>query len=134
DLWATLVEVGFTLVGFEERDLAEVAALARIAARHAAPVPLAETLLAAQMLAAAGVDPDGEALTFARAGAKLQVDGATLDGVVERVPWVRVASKLVVLSDAANTVLVVDPSACRLEEHANLAGEPRDDVHAAGVD
>lgn len=144
ELWATLVELGFTTVGVSEEaggsggSFADAAAVVRVAASHAAPVPLAETLLARQVLAAAGMKPGSGALTIAAGGDQIRVDRdrgrMKLNGRLARVPWARTAQQLVVVSDAANVVVVVDLEHCRLDEHSSIAGEPRDDVHLDRVE
>ena len=61
-LWTALTEAGLTLASVAEdkggsgADLGDVMTILRAAGRHAAPVPLAETLLAAAMLQSAGRD------------------------------------------------------------------------------
>jgi acyl-CoA dehydrogenase len=90
-----------------------------IAARHAAPVPLAETALAGHLLAAADVPPPDGPLTFARAG-----PGA----VAASVPYARHAGGLAVLDTGTARVAFVPLERCEVTPGVNLAGEPRDDV------
>lgn len=98
-------------------------------------MPLAETLLASQVAAAAGFDLTERTLTFAGAGEGMSIErlpsGARLRGRLPRVPWARTADLVVIVSDPASAAVIVDPAECALVEHLNLAGEPRDDVRLA---
>jgi acyl-CoA dehydrogenase len=140
-LWKTLVDLGFTSIGVDEEDggsggsFGDAIAVTSAAASRAAPVPLAETLLASQVAAAAGFDLTERTLTFAGAGEGMSIErlpsGARLRGRLPRVPWARIADLVVLVSDPASAVVIVDPAECALVEHLNLAGEPRDDVQLA---
>jgi acyl-CoA dehydrogenase len=135
DPWPALVEAGLTRVGIPEEaggsggTFADAAALVRIAAYHAAPVPLVETLLAARTLAEAGLPvPDG-VLTIA--SGTLDHAHGRLTGTLRRVPWARAAHRLVVLT--GEHVTLVDPAHAAISEGANMAGEPRDDLRLSAV-
>lgn len=137
DLWATLDDLGFTRIGIPESDgggggsFSDAAAVVRVAASHAAPVPLAETLIAAAPAAAAGFELIPGPMTVAR-GRPLEVRrsgaGATVRGRLARVPWAGVAERLVVISDAAAAALVIELSECDVRLRPNLAGEPHADL------
>lgn len=141
-LWRTLEQAELPLVSVPEAaggaggTLSDAAAVLRLAGRYAAPVPLAETgLLAGWMLAASGLAvPRGpltagpahdEAPEVRRVGDKWIVSGT-----LRRVPWARVAKRLVLLAQAAegSIVVSVDPAQCAIRPGRNLAHEPRDDV------
>jgi len=142
-LWQELERAELPLVSIPEGAggaggaLSDAAAVLRVAGRHTAPVPLAETgMLAAWMLAesgmaiprgalAAGPVLESDRVTASHAGGKW-----TLSGTLARVPWARIASRLVLLADGPDGALVacVDPARCRITPGANLAGEPRDNV------
>jgi acyl-CoA dehydrogenase len=142
-LWDVLENAQLPLVSIPEENggaggsLSDLAAVLRVAGRCNAPVPLAETgMLAGWMLAASGAQvPPGplaagpvrrdDQLTLARSGSDW-----TLSGTVRRMPWARVATRLVVLVEAQGGVWVacVDPARCTIRPGANLAWEPRDDV------
>jgi len=142
-LWQELERAELPLVSIPEEAggaggaLSDAAAVLRIAGRYTAPVPLAETgVLAAWMLAASGIAIPGGALA---AGPARDADHVTaghnggrweLSGTFARVPWARVASRLVLLAEGPDGLIVacVDPGRCRITPGANLAGEPRDDV------
>ncbi len=145
-LWEQLAEAGLTAVGVaEERggsggDLADAAAVVRAVAAHAGPVPLAETLLpVAAGCAAAGLPfPDGPATVAVGPGLSVTRTGAgvTLDGMVARVPYARVADRILVVGWAGAPALaaLVDPALLTLGTGDNLAGEPRDDLVVAGLE
>jgi len=146
-LWQALEEAGFPKALLPEAAggsgiaITEALELVRIAARHAAPVPLAESMLAARLLAAAGLPvPDGplslapvnrsDRLSLAR-----QSGGWRLSGRARRVPWARQAAALVLLVEEGNRTLAVSlpPAAAEIRKGANLAGEPRDEVILDGM-
>jgi len=115
--------------------VAEISALLRAAGAHAVPLPLAETLLAEQMLAAADLPAragpltigpvlSADRLVLARAGGKWRLSGS-----LHRIPWARDAHALVAVADHEGrpvTVIVGDPTVARQDR--NYAFEPRDDV------
>jgi acyl-CoA dehydrogenase len=143
-LWGALEESGLSFAFAPEEaggaglPLADVLGLVHIAARHAAPVPLAETLCAGWLAAACGlpveegpmslapVRPDERPL-LARAGA-----GWRLSGRVTRVPWGGDAVRLAVLAaaedGASHLALVPTQLAKSISRHHNLALEPRDSL------
>ncbi|MFT4098284.1 MAG: acyl-CoA dehydrogenase family protein [Rhodoblastus sp.] len=107
----------------------------RISASRAAPVPLAETMLAGWLAGDALALPDGP-LTIAPASngsaiaLKKTFGGWRLDGLAKRTPFARDAAAILVLAEAdgASMVARVDPKLCTLTQGRNLAMEPRDDV------
>ncbi|MCF7550820.1 acyl-CoA dehydrogenase family protein [Pseudonocardia sp. WMMC193] len=145
-LWDALRAAGLTAVGVPERlggsggDPLDAAAVVRVVAAHAGPVPLAEGLfpVAAGCVAAGLPFPDGPCTVAAGTGLLLRRTGAgvVLDGAVPRVPYGRVAARILVADDGAGDrpglLALVDPAVLTLAAGDNLAGEPRDDVVAAG--
>ena len=144
-LWAAVEEAGLTLALVPEKSggagLAVPDALAalRVSARHAAPIPFAETLLASWLLAEADLPvPDGP-LTIAPvvSGDDLvlsrSAEGFRLDGLARRVPFARHASHIVVLAEdqTGHAVAVVERARCTLTPGENIAREPRDTVEFA---
>jgi acyl-CoA dehydrogenase len=140
-LWRVLEETGLTLAGSPEEaggsggDLAAAADIAVAAGAAAAPVPLAETLVAGMVLARAGVDIPAGPLALAVT--------ADRDAPLRRVPYGRLATVVVVGSGtgasgtgASGTAgsgadgdwlsVIAQPAGVRAGR--NLAGEPRDDV------
>jgi len=116
-LWSEVEEAGLTQalvpeakggsgLGFED-----AAVVLQIAARHAAPIPLGESLIAACLLAESGLDiPDGP-LAFA---------GANL----EAVPWGRDIRHVVMV--AGGKLRLYRRADLKVTEGRNLALEPRD--------
>ncbi len=105
----------------------------RRCAYHAAPLPLAETMIAGRMLAAAGLAVPQGALTIApvRSGSRLEFvhgsSGATAVGTVRRVPWGDLCAHAVVAGelDGTGVVGLVSTSGAAGDVERNLAGEPR---------
>ena len=140
-LWNELQQAELPLVGVPEAAggaggaLSDTAAVLRIAARHAAPVPLAETHMAGWLLASAGLEVPrapltigpvlNETLTAVKDGTEWRVSGA-----LTRVPFARIAKQLVVLADSAQGLMVaaIDATQCRVTPGRNLGYEPRDEV------
>jgi acyl-CoA dehydrogenase len=138
--WAAVEDAGLPRAAVVEAaggagvPLADALGLLRVAGAQAVPLPLAETMLAAWLLAAAGLDiPDGP-LTLAPvvAGEPLELHrraaGWHLAGRASRVPWARHATAAAVLAEHAGAmhVALLPAAGWRASPGANLAGEPRD--------
>ncbi|HZJ62115.1 MAG TPA: acyl-CoA dehydrogenase family protein [Kofleriaceae bacterium] len=110
--------------------------IATLAGELALDVPLAETLLAGWLLAAAGLTvPDGALAPVIEAGIELADDGR-LRGRAVAVPFARDAARIAVLGrrrTGAAFAALVDRAACAIEPRDNLAGEPRDTVTVDGA-
>ena len=141
-LWAALEAAGLTRALLPEAaggvglDPGAALALVRAVGRHAAPAPLAETMMAGWLLAGAGLEvPDG-VLTIvpSRTGDSLALcpDGAgwRLTGSARRVPWARHAGAAAVLVEAEGkwVAALVPAAGWHVSPGANLALEPRDDL------
>ncbi len=148
-LWHTLVETGLPWASAPERlggsalDLPEALGLLRLVGAHAAPVPLAETLIASALLGeddAVSELPEGP-LVPVLAGAtddftaRPEADGWRLEGVIADVPFAPVADVLVVAVEAGEGLMLlrVDPASVRLEPGRNIAGEPIATLVFAGL-
>jgi acyl-CoA dehydrogenase len=139
-LWSALEEGGLTtpLVpeagGGAGASWLDTAVVVRAAGRHAAPVPLAETIVASALLARAGLPVPSGPLTIAPvvSGERLTLvrDGQhwRLDGTVTRVPWGRAAGHVIAVADAGErpVIAMVETGAARVEPDRNIALEPRD--------
>lgn len=130
-LWQALSESGLTLAWVPEEQggagasLAEGFEVARVAGRFAAPVPIAETLLAGWLLARAGISSPEGAMTVApaRPGDRITLKGdGTLSGRARGVPFAGDARHLAVLAEGAAgaTIALVRAKACRLAESGGL--------------
>lgn len=141
-LWALIEEAGLTASPVPEAAgglglaAADAFVLAEAAAFHAVPVALAETMIARQLLAEAGLKaPEGElAIGPVRRGDRARLvhrDGVwRLSGTLHGVPFARRAAALVMIADTDKGVraVIVRRDGWQTQPSVNLAGEPRDDV------
>jgi alkylation response protein AidB-like acyl-CoA dehydrogenase len=146
-LWQALEENGLTLPQVPEvrggagGSWNDAFVVLMAAGRFAAPVPLAETMLAGAVLAEAGLDaPLGpmtvapvhieEGLTLARQGG-----GFTLSGRATRVPWGAHAEHVVVVADGGGgpMIALVAGGLAKAEADTSLAREPRDTLVWSGA-
>ena len=138
-LWQALEQVGLDRAALPEEaggaglDFDDAMLALRRSAYHGAPVPLAETMLAGRLLAAAGLAVPPGALTVApvRPGGQLAfaqgAAGATVSGGAQRVPWGDACMHAVVAGelDGAGVVGLVATAGAVRSVDKNLAGEPR---------
>ena len=123
ELWRDVAEAEFTLVGIPEEaggaggTAVDAAIVLLEAGRAAAPIPLAEALVAGHALALAGAQLPAGVLTLAFVDETARAE----------VPWGRVADAVVLVGP--DSVASLAPGA-EFKRHANLAGEPRDLVRA----
>lgn len=131
-LWDELVANGLTRVLVPEEmegagaSWADAYVVLKAVGQHAAPVPLAETIVASWILARAGIAiPDG-VLTLME-GDLLLKEGR-LSGTAKRVPWGRNATHGVALvkSGWGVEVVLAPLEYVRIQRDQNLAREPRD--------
>jgi len=137
DLWRQLEENGLTRILVPEAQggaggsWSDAMIVIKAAGEHGAPVPIAETNLAAWLLSQAGLAIPAGPITVFESGDNLSVDGASnLQGRVGRVPWARHAGHgVTVLEKDSRPHIVLAPlTPARVEPDKNLALEPRDDV------
>jgi acyl-CoA dehydrogenase len=108
---------------------AEIAPVLRTSARFAAPIPLAETIIARHLADRAELDlPDGP--ISVAIGDEVTLDARDrLSGPVRRVPWARNAAAMVLGLRRGDEVLVrIDRAQFSCTHGENLAREPRDTV------
>lgn len=111
-------------------------AVVRVAARFALPLPLAETLWANRLLAAAGLPLAEGPASFTNAShdalprAARTADGWHLSGTATRVPWGAQAEVIVVTARAGDDLVLVrlPRGHATVTSGDNLAAEPRDDL------
>lgn len=146
-LWDEVDGAGLTMALVPEGQggagltVADALAMVRLAGYFAAPIPLGETLIAAQMLAAAGLSIPKGPLTIAAGTAEQPAATAStpgfheLSGAWERVPWASQCSAVVglVSSTEGLRLACLRPDQIRIERGANLANEPRDTLRLDGV-
>src|SRR5581483_10176052 len=118
-LWQALEENGLTLPQVPEArggaggSWSDAFVVLMAAGRFAAPVPLAETMLAGAILAEAGLDVPLGPMTVApaHAGERLTLDrrgaGLTLSGRATRVPWGARAEHVVVVAEGDDGPMIV---------------------------
>jgi acyl-CoA dehydrogenase len=147
ELWKALADCGLMLAAVPESKggaglpIGEAFALLRPTGRYAVPLPVAENLLGAALLAQAGVEiPEGP-LSLAIGGVGQGLAAVEGSGVVHlsgsaEVPWARYASWIVVaiVSDRGTLVGRIKRDSAKLELHLNIAGEPRDGVCLDGAE
>ena len=137
-LWDAIEEAGFLDTLSDPDSLpAERAAntfvLLRAAARHLVPVPLGETMLVRALLAARKLRVPPGPLSFGVLEGHTHTHGdhAHLKGRARRVAYARHAQALLLGTPDGNECVLVATRRGRLEQNANMAGEPRDDVSFA---
>ncbi len=134
-LWEKMERIELPWIGLPESvggvggSLADVGALVRAAAFHAAPISLVEHHLAAHLLDSAGLERVAGALTVAGLGADdvPGVSGGRMTGRVASVPWGDSAAAVVVLTaddHGRDVVAVVEPGVATVEPGRDLAGVP----------
>lgn len=134
-LWEAVEEAGFldTLadrdVGAEER-AANTAALLRAAARHLAPIPLGETIVARALLEARKVKAPKGPLTFGVLEGHTHTHGdhAHLKGRAARVAYARHAGNVLLSAEGGAEAVLIAVRRGKLSEGTNVAGEARDDL------
>lgn len=146
-IWAKLEEQGMTLpmVGEAGGGIGagwlDVYPIFRAAGRHGAPVPLAETIIAAFLLDRSGLNvPEGpltiavpqrgEHLSLRKNGGEWRASGA-----VARVPWGKQCRHVVILATDAEgpRVALVETAKLGITPGLNIAREPRDSLVFADV-
>jgi acyl-CoA dehydrogenase len=129
-LWHALAEAGLPLAWVDEQhggagaSLADGFEIVGISGRYAAPVPLAETLLAGWLLAKGGISAPSGMMTVApvRPGDRVTLGSdSTLSGRARAVPFAADAQHIAVL--AGSSIALVDAKACRVTGGRSLAGD-----------
>jgi acyl-CoA dehydrogenase len=108
-LWRAVEEAGYPDVLTEgAAGMVEAVTILRAAGHHAAPIPLAETMLARWLCAACGVEPLAGALTIGpvEPGNRLDLADGAVSGRAGYIPWGRQAAAIVLI--AGNTLLVIE--------------------------
>lgn len=139
DLWRALEDAGLTLawvpdtLGGAGASLSDGFDVLGVAGRFAAPVPIAETLLAGWLLSRAGISSPQGAMTVAptRPADRITLDAdGTLSGRARGVPFATDAAHLAVLAHGPGGahVALVAAKAARITAGRTLAGDPLCDV------
>jgi acyl-CoA dehydrogenase len=136
-LWRQVEELGLPLLLVPEADggagggFEDARVVARALGRFAVALPLCETLLAARLLAAAGIEHPAGVLSVALRS-EGALSGGRFDGVLDAVPWGAEAAGVVAVLPGPAIALLF-PADAAIERRANLAGEPRDRLRFAGA-
>jgi acyl-CoA dehydrogenase len=139
-LWRALEEGGLTLplvsedAGGAGGTWLDAHVVIRASGRYTAPVPVAETIIAAWLLSRAGLDVPFGPLTVApvrrdeRLTLSQSAGGVKVSGRATRVPWGRDAGHVVTVGelDGRPAVALTARGAATVEEDRSLALEPRD--------
>ena len=139
-LWKTLVDSGLTLASVPEAlggpglELAEAFALTRALGNHAAPLPLAEHLLAVRVLAEQGLPLPENPVTLVctSRGDTIAMRDGRASGSIASVPWAGVSEQILVVlpSGQAGLLRTADVT---LTPQRNIAGEPCDALSCDGA-
>jgi acyl-CoA dehydrogenase len=142
-LWDALEESGLTLtwvpdtLGGAGAEMTDGFAVLRVAGRAAAPVPLAETLLAGWLLAQGGIEAPAGPMTIAPVyeDGHIELTDHTLRGRARHVPFARTAKHIAVLAyhEGAAVVALVAADGLAIAHGKSLAGEPSDTVSFDGA-
>ena len=143
-LWSALEESGLPLtwvpdaLGGAGAEIGDGFAVLRVAGRFAAPVPVAETLMAGWLLAQAGIEVPAGPMTLAPIyeDGNIVIDGdGRLRGRARDVPFARSASHIAVLAsrNGAPVAALVETAGLAIAQSTSLAGEPRDTVSFDGA-
>jgi acyl-CoA dehydrogenase len=148
DLWQAVSETGVPLAALPESaggadaEWADLYYVLRVAGRYAAPIPLAETMLAGWIAAAAGLELTDAPMTVGpvRASDTLTLErdgnGWRMSGRASRLPYARSARRIVLIADGPDGEMAValdGPEGAETTEGRNMAGEPRDTLNFAGL-
>jgi acyl-CoA dehydrogenase len=148
DLWQSVAETGVPLAALPESaggadaEWSDLFAVLRLAGRYAAPVPLAETMLAGWIAASAGLEMDDGPMTVGpvRGSDRLTLvrdgNGWRLSGKAGRLPYAAHAARTVLIVDGPDGEMAVSLEGTGGAERApgkNIANEPRDTLTFAGV-
>jgi len=133
-LWQQVVEMGLPQMLVPEEqggaggDWEDAGAVLHALGYHGAPIPLAESLIAAQLAAEAGLDlPPGAVSIATRVEGRVEQAGASFTGSLHGVPWGRHADTVLAVV-SGHTMLLRRADATSVRNAHNLADEPRDDL------
>jgi alkylation response protein AidB-like acyl-CoA dehydrogenase len=138
-LWKVVRDLGFLSAAVPERqggsamELAQVLPIIRVAGSYAAPIPLGETIIAAWLLAQAGLAVPQGALSFGPVDRSSKItllktsSGWQLDGRLRHIPWGGHVEGIALLIESDERLMVVsaNPKQASHVHTTNLAGEPR---------
>lgn len=133
-LWAALEENGLTqaLVPEDQGGVGitwqETVPILYAAGYHAAPVPLAETIIAGWLLAQAGQAVPEGVITLTPDGAQLSLNEPEVSGRLDRVPWGGAAGHVLAMAeqDGQPMLVLIGQGSATVEGDRNIGRDPRD--------
>ena len=148
ELWRAIAETGVPLAALPEAaggadaEWSDLFATLRLVGRYAAPIPLAETMLAGWVAANAGLETsDGpmtvgpvrasDALTLERDG-----NGWRLSGTASRLPYATAAKRIILIADGPQGAMAValdGTGDAQVAPGKNIANEARDTLTFTGL-
>lgn len=136
ELWTTVVENGLTqpLIPEEKGGVGAgwqaAYVILHAAGRYAAPIPLAETVLAGWLLDQAGLDVPEGALSVVPDSDGVSLTGSRISGDATNVPWAAQVEHLVGVArhDGGLVVYAAPAAAYQATSDRNIARDPRDAV------
>jgi acyl-CoA dehydrogenase len=137
ELWQTLSETGLTLAGFPESlggsggQIQDSLMVIREAAKFGAPLPLAETFIAAHLLQSVGEQAGDTPLTVA--AGTFEIDSnSMLTGQANNVAFARWCKDVVFIARKNSRPVLCRAATDQFEVSlgSNMAGEPRDGIRA----
>ena len=134
DVWQLLLENEIQQVAVKEEhggaggDYEDLFHLYRLVGKYAVPVPFIEHTLANLVLDIANIQPQTELSTVHLATKPLDMADGKVSGSLQHVPWARYAKKLVTVAteQGKQSLILLDLKDASIENHTNLAAEPRD--------
>ena len=136
ELWRVLEENGLILAGLPEHlggaagDLGDSLTVIRCAARYAAPIPIAETFIAASLANLVGASSIPSGVSTVAAGNFELSDDGVLTGRARSVAFGRWADRIYLPAhhQGGYVLCIVDRTDVVLIKDKNIAGEPRDTI------
>lgn len=147
-LWQAIAETGVPLAALPESaggadaEWSDLFAVLRVAGRHSAPVPLAETMLAGWVAASAGLELSEGPMTVGpvRGTDRLNVErdgnGWKLSGCAGRLPYASQAARTVLIADGPDGEMAVSlegTGGADVTLGKNIANEARDTLTFTGI-
>jgi len=147
-LWQAVAETGVPLAALPEgaggadAEWSDLFAVLRVAGRYAAPIPLAETMLAGWVAASAGLDPSDGPMTVGpvRSADRLTLErdgnGWRLSGVAGRLPYATHAVRTVLIAEGPDQEMAVvldGTGGAAVAAGRNIANEARDTLTFNGL-
>ncbi len=134
DLWSALEENGLTrpLVPEDQGGVGvswqDASAILYAAGYHAAPVPLAETIVAGWLLAQVGQAVPEGAIAVAADGALVLTGSGRVTGTLDRVPWGGAAAHVLTVAEQNGDprLVLLEPGSATVTADLNIGRDPRD--------